>query len=246
MGWIWSTSIYHSASLGKQLTIPIHKHLARIRYGCWLPENGNVILGDPGSGKTTLLKFLALIGTSERLRKRFGSQIDDRLPVLVILRQYADALKAEPELDLLDYVVQTAARDFELPALDREFFEFHLYAGKILLLFDGVDELPGADFKLKVRQRIGEFLCKYPGNTTIVTSRIVGYETEIRYDPLGFSHHRVARLSLEDIEEFVGNWYRVRIDNRLERQRHVLTIWYASCVIPKLRRFGIWRKIRYC
>ena len=43
-----------------------------------------------------------------------------------------------------------------------------------VLFFDGIDELPGLDSKKEVRRLIGAFLAKYPGNTTIVTSRIVG------------------------------------------------------------------------
>jgi energy-coupling factor transporter ATP-binding protein EcfA2 len=181
----------------------------------------HVILGDPGCGKSTLLRFLALAGTHERLQQRYQTKPDDRLPILVTVRQYVDALKADPGLDLLDFIVRAAATDFNLPELDREFFEFHLYAGKALLFFDGVDELPGVEFKLDVRRRIGEFVSKYPGDTTIITSRIVGYEADVRYESLGFSHHRVARLVPEEVEQFAGNWYRARIPYGTERQRHV-------------------------
>src|SRR5215475_7781686 len=54
----------------------------------------HVILGDPGSGKSTLLRFLALAGSQPQLIKRYGTQKDDRLPVLVTLRRYADELKS--------------------------------------------------------------------------------------------------------------------------------------------------------
>src|SRR5262249_27383406 len=64
-------------------------------------------------------------------------------------------------------------------------------------------------------------LNSYPGNTVIVTSRIVGYDKEVRYDNLGFSHYRVARLSLEDITGFVRNWYSARLENKAERDRHI-------------------------
>lgn len=53
-----------------------------------------------------------------------------------------------------------------------------------------------------------------------MTSRIIGYDKAIRYEGLGFSHHQVARLPLPDIEGFVHNWYRARIDNEQERIRH--------------------------
>jgi energy-coupling factor transporter ATP-binding protein EcfA2 len=181
----------------------------------------HVLLGDPGSGKSTLLRFLALVGTHRPLQERYHTQSDERLPILVTLRHFADALKANPDLNMLDYLVETTTQDFGLRDLDREFFEYYLYAGQALLLFDGVDELPGLQFKQDIRERIARFLCNYPGNTTLVTSRIVGYDKEIRYEALGFSHHRVSRLTLDDIEWFVGSWYTVRIDSRAERKRNV-------------------------
>ena len=122
----------------------------------------HVILGDPGSGKSTLLKFLAIAAHDESLRKRFQIEPDGRLPILVILRELAEALRDVDqigrEFDLLDYVLKQAAAQLGLPVLDREFFEFFLLAGKAVLFFDGIDELPGLESKREVRRRIGTSL----------------------------------------------------------------------------------------
>jgi energy-coupling factor transporter ATP-binding protein EcfA2 len=181
----------------------------------------HVILGDPGSGKSTLLRFLALAGSQPQLIKRYGTQKDDRLPILVTLRRYADELRSRPHLSLLDYVLELTRSDLGLAAVSAEFFEYYLYAGQAILLLDGLDELPNPDFKATVRDRVAELLQSYPANTVVVTSRIVGYDKEVRYDGLGFSHHRVARLNLEDIAEFVTHWYNARLENAAERRRHV-------------------------
>jgi len=185
------------------------------------PGARSVILGDPGSGKSTMLRFLALAGTHSKLQKRFNLGSDQRFPVLVILRRLADELKADPKLDLLDYIVRTESSDLDVDGIDREFLEYYLCAGKAILLFDGIDELPGGTFKADVRDRIAKFLQDYPGNTCVVTSRIVGYDKQFRYDNAGFTHHRVAKLTGEDIEEFVANWYSTRIPLAVERQQHV-------------------------
>jgi hypothetical protein len=145
---------------------------------------------------------------------------DRRLPILVTLRRYADGIKENPDLSLLDYILKVTPDDLNLALADREFFEHYLYAGQAILLLDGVDELPGPEFKERVRSRVQALLARYPGNTVLVTSRIVGYEKEARYDALGFSHHCVAGLSLGEIETFVGDWYAARIENRKERERH--------------------------
>ena len=124
-------------------------------------------------------------------------------------------------MDLLEHIVSQAAAQLGLVDLDREFFEYFLLAGRAVLFFDGIDELQGLQLKREVRQRIGDFLRKYPGNTTVVTSRIVGYDEQIRYEALGFEHHRVAHLAPDEIEEFIGKWYRVRIPHGPERQRNI-------------------------
>src|SRR5215213_3116139 len=179
-----------------------------------------VILGDPGSGKSTLLRFLALAGTKPEILRRYKTQKDDRLPILVTLRRYAEELKSNPHLGLLDHMIEVNRGDLELSSVDREFLEYHLYAGQALLFFDGIDELPSTEMKAAVRDQIEELLRDYPGNTILATSRIVGYDTEARFDRLGFSHHLVAKLSLESIEAFVHDWYRARIANKAERERH--------------------------
>ncbi len=140
--------------------------------------------------------------------------------MLVTLRRYADELKSRSDLSLREYVLELTHSDLALAEVDTEFFEYYLYAGQAILLLDGLDELPSSRFKATVRDRVKELLNSYPGNTAIVSSRIVGYDKEVRYDSLGFSHHRVERLSLEDITGFVRNWYSARLENKAERERH--------------------------
>jgi predicted ATPase len=181
----------------------------------------NVVLGDPGSGKSTLLRFLALSGQSKSLQRRYGVKADGRLPVLVVLRKYADELKSAPNLSLLDYIVQNAKVDLSLSSADNEFFEFYLDSGQTILFFDGLDELPNPKFKLVVRDRIRTFLANYPGNTAIVSSRIVGYGEPFAFDRSEFGHSQVAALEMPQIEQFVSDWYAARIDNQAERKRNI-------------------------
>lgn len=54
------------------------------------PGTHHVVLGDPGSGKSTLLRFLALVGGSEPLQERCKAKPDDRLPILITLRRFAE------------------------------------------------------------------------------------------------------------------------------------------------------------
>lgn len=180
-----------------------------------------VVLGDPGSGKSTLLKFLALVGNSAPLQTRHNAKPDERLPIFITLRRYADELKTRKNLSLIDYIQEVVQGDFTLNSADVNFFEYYLESGQAILLFDGLDELPNPQFKQIVRDRIRTLITTYPGNTVVVTSRIIGYGSLFRFDEKEFSHYRLARLQLPQIEQFVTDWYNVRIDNERERKTYI-------------------------
>lgn len=181
----------------------------------------NVVLGDPGSGKSTLLRFLALAGVSKSLQERYKAEPNDRLPILITLRRYADELKSQKNKSLIDYIQESIQGDFSLKSADFEFFEYYLESGQAILLFDGLDELPSSQFKKDVRDRIRTLITTYPGNTTVVTSRIVGYDNPFRFDEKEFVHQRLTHLQLPEIEQFIKDWYRVRIENKRERNANV-------------------------
>ncbi|MDJ0661945.1 MAG: NACHT domain-containing protein [Crocosphaera sp.] len=183
----------------------------------------NVILGDPGSGKSTLLKFLSLAGISEKLQKnkRYQTSPDARLPILIILRRYADELKSRHNLSLIDYIQEVIEGDFSLKSIDAEFFQYYLETGQTILFFDGLDELPDSQYKKTVKDRICTLDSSYPGNTIIVTSRIVGYDSYFRFDEKQFSHYRLTTLELPEIRQFINDWYTVRISNKKERRENI-------------------------
>jgi energy-coupling factor transporter ATP-binding protein EcfA2 len=181
----------------------------------------NVVLGDPGSGKSTLLRFMALAGSSKSLQERCKAKPDNRLPILITLRRYADELKSRKNLALIDYIQENIQGDFNLKSADLDFFEYYLETGQTILLFDGLDELPNPQFKKHVRDCVRTLITTYPGNTVVVTSRIVGYDNPFRFDEKEFVHQRLTQLQLPEIEQFVKDWYRVRIENKRERDANV-------------------------
>lgn len=182
------------------------------------PTAKRVILGDPGSGKSTLVRFLALVGNSRALQKRCQAKPDRRLPILITLRRYADELRTRRQLSLIDYMQECIQGDFNLKSADLDFFEYYLETGQAILLFDGLDELPNPNFKQIVRDRIRTLVTTYPGNTVLVTTRIVGYDSAFRFSEKEFSHFRLTKLQLDEMESFVTDWYHARIENPQERE----------------------------
>ena len=113
-------------------------------------------------------------------------------------------MKANDNLSLIDYIRENVAADFSIAYISTEFLEYYLESGQAILLFDGLDELPTPSFKQKIRNRIRNLTETYPGNTTVVSSRIYGYEGAFRFDDREFAHHRLAKLRIEEIEQFVS------------------------------------------
>ena len=184
------------------------------------PGSRHVILGDPGSGKSTLLKFLSLVGWHKALQERFGQTPDERIPLLIVLRQYADELKTRRDLSIMEYAAERANKELGLTAISEEFLLYHLCVGRGIILLDGIDELPGLEFKQLIRDRVEELLKQWPANTVLITSRIVGYEQDARFSDGRFNHHKVARLLPEDVRRFVELWYEERIAGELDRTEH--------------------------
>ncbi|MBS1827084.1 MAG: NACHT domain-containing protein [Acidobacteria bacterium] len=184
------------------------------------PGMRTVVLGDPGSGKSTLVKFLALAGQSKALQARFSLHPEPRLPIVVILRRYAEELRKNSNLSLTDYIVATMRAQLEVPA-ERDFLEYYLESGRAILYFDGLDELPESGMRTDVRDRIANLSKVYPHNTFFITSRFVGYVNPYRFRNEGWSHYQVAPLRLPEMERFVHDWYQARIANRAERQRNI-------------------------
>lgn len=186
-------------------------------------QNGSrtVILGDPGSGKSTLLRFLCLSGISDALNTKYKTNADPRLSIVVTLRRYADELKSRRNLSLLDFIQECINADFTLKDFDINFLDYYLETAQAIILFDGLDELPDSNFKQLVRNRIKSLITTFPGNTIIVTSRIVGYENPFRFDDKEFNHYKVAKLRLPEMQQFVQDWYKARMENENEIQTSV-------------------------
>jgi predicted NACHT family NTPase len=183
------------------------------------PGMRTIVLGDPGSGKTTLLKFLALSGQSSALQSRFKLMPENRLPVLVVLRRYAEELRKTPNLSLQDYIIATMRGQLELP-VERDFLEYYLESGRTILFFDGLDELPESGMRPEVRSRIASLSKVYPHNTFLISSRFVGYVEPFRFRNEEWTHYQVAPLRLPEMEHFVRDWYVARIANRSERDKN--------------------------
>ena len=166
-----------------------------------------VILGDPGSGKSTLLKYLALDWATyeNELFKTNHTQPSDQLllrplPLFVELRK----LSRQVSLDVLDYFHAGNVLD----RLNKSQLHDWLSAGRVLLLFDGLDEV----FEPAKREEVIREICRlahdYPAAKIIVTSRVYGYQNYARsLTNHGFRHWLLEEFDDQQIKDFCDRWH---------------------------------------
>ncbi|OIJ69756.1 hypothetical protein WN71_000780 [Streptomyces mangrovisoli] len=190
---------------------PVRRHAAEVSgreqtVWYWLRRarrEGTVlaVIGPPGSGKTTLLRHVAFrLATGGRAAR--STDLPGMIPLLVNLREHQRwfAEEAGTLPDLLRRCL-TQLEQAEPPS----WVETNLRAGHMLLLFDGMDELPDDTARVSVANWIEEQSAAWSGNQFVLTSRPFGYRSR----PLaGATVVEVQPLSTRQITLFAEQWYR--------------------------------------
>ena len=197
-----------------------------------LGESSLYLPGDPGSGKSTFSQWVAYvvadgavpvhaIPAPEKLQERLPDCLVGRLPLLIRLRDFWGFMGCEPEQgDWGQHELETAISHWleqKQPfGLTASSFECNLAAGKLLLLLDGVDEVPEeqrvnsktAYPRHALLTGLADALPQWQqqGNRILITSRPYGLRAAER-DRLRLPE--VALLPLdEDLQRlFMARWY---------------------------------------
>jgi len=177
-------------------------------------ENTNyrylVILGDPGSGKSIFLQYLAL----NWARSPLDSIIELPIPLLIELRTYNRDRNSGECKDLLEFFGQGNV----ICRLNPNQLQERLKAGKVLVMFDGLDEVFEPTQREKVITDIHRFTNEYPKVRVIVTSRIIGYKPrELRNAE--FRHFLLQDLDSEQIQDFIYRWHELTFTDEVDKVR---------------------------
>ncbi|AFY39301.1 putative signal transduction protein with Nacht domain [[Leptolyngbya] sp. PCC 7376] len=182
--------------VSEQGMIPATAQSERDIYRMMVDYNRLMVTGAPGSGKSVLLKHIVYT---------YGEKGFLDLPGLPIpVRLELNSLR-EADLDEAKFLSKLVA------ALDQNnfpnaqgFIEESLEKGKLLLLLDGLDEVP-SDIRDNVVWVINGFLAKYKDCRAIATCRTAVYEREFE-QVLDQNHFKVDKFSDRQIRNFLGAW----------------------------------------
>ncbi|HBY81605.1 MAG TPA: histidine kinase, partial [Cyanobacteria bacterium UBA11148] len=157
-----------------------------------------MVLGAPGAGKSTFLRKIGL----EALKGKSGVFQHECIPVFIELKQFNNN-------DI--NIVQAIAQEFrivQLPLAD-EFTANALHQGKLLILLDGLDEVPTDNIDLVISQ-IQEFVEEYPKNRFIYSCRTAVYRRNFER----FRAVAIADFDDTQIQQFIQNWFSSEIDTK--------------------------------
>ncbi|NEQ70301.1 MAG: NACHT domain-containing protein [Symploca sp. SIO2D2] len=169
-----------------------------------------VILGDPGSGKSMLLQYLALDWATTPPEKAIHLSI----PLLIELRTYNRDRNSGECKDLLEFFHQGNV----ICRLNQHRLQEWLKAGKVLVMFDGLDEVFDPAQREQVITDIHRFTNDYPQVRVIVTSRIIGYKSQ-RLQNAEFRHFLLQDLDSEQIQKFIQRWHELTFIDEADKLR---------------------------
>ena len=191
----------------------------------------SVILGNPGGGKSTLSDMVSHLLATDYDSRLVGQR---RLtPIHVVLRAFGEHKQRYP-CSLADFIELTANSKYQIPP-PRRAFEYLLRTGRMLVIFDGLDELLDTAYRREISEDIETFSAFYPSTPILVTSRQIGYQ-QAPLDANRFKAFVLADFSSDQVAEYACKWFAIEpqwTDD--ERHRRVSTFIEESDIVPDLR-----------
>ncbi|WP_416668256.1 NACHT domain-containing protein [Egbenema bharatensis] len=158
-----------------------------------------MVLGAPGGGKSTFLRKIGL----EALKGNEGTFKHACIPVFIELKGLTS-----DEINL-EQIIVTEFQTCGFPNA-KGFTAKALQQGKLLILLDGLDEVPTDNVNRAVKA-IQNFVDRYARNRYISSCRIAAYKTG------GFRRFRdvtIAEFDDEQIQQFIQNWFVSGLDRQ--------------------------------
>ena len=157
-----------------------------------------MVLGQPGAGKSTFLRKIGL----EALKGKKGGFKPARIPVFIELKSFTSS-----PIDIEKLIVE----EFSICGFpsSEQFIAKALEQGKLLILLDGLDEVPTVNTN-EVISKIQNFVDRYDKNSFIVSCRTAAYRNNFQR----FTDVKIADFDDTKIEQFIGSWFQSEVDKQ--------------------------------
>jgi predicted NACHT family NTPase len=158
-----------------------------------------MVLGGPGVGKSTFLRKMGL----EALKGEEGNFLHQCIPVFIELKNINPK-----QIDIEAAIIEEfSICGFPCP---QEATISLLEKGKLLILLDGLDEVPTKIINQAI-DALQNFCDKYSQNRFIISCRTAAYRNNFRR----YTDVSMAEFDNTQIQEFIGNWFHSQEDKQL-------------------------------
>ncbi|NEO49710.1 MAG: NTPase, partial [Moorea sp. SIO4A3] len=137
------------------------------------------------------------------------------IPLLIELRTYIRNRDSGQCNNFLEFCHQSSG---SICHLNQHQLHHQLKAGKVLVMFDGLDEVFEPGKREDVITDIHRFTNTYPKVRVIVTSRVIGYKPQ-RLRNAQFRHVMLQDLESEQIQTFIEHWHELTFTNQADKDR---------------------------
>lgn len=162
-----------------------------------------MVLGDPGIGKSTFLRKVGL----EALKGNQGSYQHSLTPVLLELKNFK-----ENEINL-QVLIEEEFKICGFPNVEKNISN-KLEKGELLILLDGLDEVPTANVN-NVIEKIKDFVDRHYKNRFILSCR-----TAARTHLQRFTDIEIVEFDDQQIQSFIEHWFSSELDCKNETAKN--------------------------
>ncbi|WP_230966987.1 NACHT domain-containing protein [Nostoc commune] len=157
-----------------------------------------MVIGGPGAGKSTFVRKMGL----EVLKGKKGEFKHACIPVFIELKRFASS-----NINIEAFI----AEEFRICGFPspEKFTAKALEEGKLLILLDGLDEVPTKNLTEAISE-IQNFVDKYEKNRFIASCRTAAYRSAFRR----FSDVSMADFDDTQIQQFIYNWFHSDVDKQ--------------------------------
>lgn len=186
------------------------------------------LLGAPGAGKTAITRWLMLklCASGEHLDRLSEDLVPVRIEMRLFDASYRAAVKRP--YDFFAYLDETHGE--KLLSLRGEHLHEIARAGRLLWIFDGLDEVVDPSSRKRYAEMITGLKREHPGCRGLITSRMMGAELiQPLLENAGLSTYRLLNFDQHQIASFLIYWHTAAFTSapevgqrRLERLLHAL------------------------
>jgi hypothetical protein len=162
-----------------------------------------MVLGDPGMGKSTFLRKVGL----EALKGNQGSYQHSLTPVLLELKNFK-----ENEINI-QALIEEEFKICGFPNVEKNISN-KLEKGELLILLDGLDEVPTANVN-NVIEKIKDFVDRHYKNRFILSCR-----TAARTHLQRFTDIEIVEFDDQQIQSFIEHWFSSELDCKNETAKN--------------------------